>query len=250
MHLSSLLSSMDTVTVPLLTSFLSSSSLFLPTLHALVLQALDSYLSSLLASDQKHALLVIAACFQDCPFLLEDIAEYVFDSLCSTLTTASSPITLFHTLTQLCIPQSSFLQRFKSTVFAQAVTLLCQFGLFTQPSASLNTHAQQVKWFKSEEGQTVVVLVEFVHQFIETAGSPFAARLISSYFTVFDDFPQLALLRSPQLPFLVLLVLSLRPRAEARGVRQRRRLRHLPQRQTDGQRGDSALVAHEGAEAV
>lgn len=70
MHLSSLLSPMDTVTVPLLTSFLSSSSLFLPTLHALVLQALDSYLSSLLASDQKHALLVIAACFQDCPFLL------------------------------------------------------------------------------------------------------------------------------------------------------------------------------------
>ena len=192
MHLSSLLSPMDTVTVPLLTSFLSSSSLFLPTLHALVLQALDSYLSSLLASDQKHALLVIAACFQDCPFLLEDIAEYVFDSLCSTLTTASSPITLFHTLTQLCIPQSSFLQRFKSSVFAQAVTLLCQFGLFTQPSASLNTHAQQVKWFKSEEGQTVVVLVEFVHQFIETAGSPFAARLTSSYFTVFDDFPQLA----------------------------------------------------------
>ena len=194
MHLSTLLSPMDTVTVPLLTSFLSAhSSLFLPTLHALVLQSLDSYLSSLLASDQKHALLVIAACFQDCPFLLADIAEYVFDSLCSTLSSLStSPITLFHTLTQLCMPRSSFLQRFKRTAFARAVTLLCQFDLFTQPSTSLNTHAQQVKWFKDEEGQTVIVLVEFVHQFVEAAGWSFVTRLTRRYFTVFGDFPQLA----------------------------------------------------------
>ena len=173
---------MDSLSIPLLLPYLSSTSSFLPFIHSLVLQSLNCFQSSLLVSDRRHALIVIATCFQYCSFFLKDIAEFVFESLAASLPADTAiSITVFHTLTQLCFPQASFLPRFTHSLFAHAVELLQHSSFASAFSADSPGGSDAIR--------SIIILVEFIHHFIVATECVFFSLLTHSYYSVFSDFP-------------------------------------------------------------